>query len=389
MATGAYIGIGNTAHKIKKIYFGGNNVARKVKKAYIGINGVARLWYKLSAQIKYYGTMNMTEAKEAPGATSIGEYAVFNGGVDWSSGSASYRYTMEYFTASLTHGSLNNYSTGRANMASVTLGPYILFAGGYEESGATPTNLVDQYNYSLTKGFIFNHLAERKDSLAGTTVGAYAIFGGGRPYGGSYTSSTDAYNTELTKFSPTAFKNGARSSLAAATAGNIAIFAGGTGNGTNKIDAYDSSLTYIASSSSVTLSSSCYGMAGASLGNQALFLGGSNYLVNAIDESLTLKSGAVNIYSGTHCAATVVNGYAILAGGLDYYGAGTGYYRSQIYAFDDALTCTYIGSLSTGREYLAATSIGNYAFFGGGMVRYNVDYPDGQPYSTVDIISVI
>lgn len=45
MATGTYIGVGNTARKVKSIYVGVDGVARKVKKAYVGVNGVARLCY--------------------------------------------------------------------------------------------------------------------------------------------------------------------------------------------------------------------------------------------------------------------------------------------------------------------------------------------------------
>lgn len=44
MAKGAYLGISNTARKVKNIYVGVNGVARKIKKAYIGDeNGLARL----------------------------------------------------------------------------------------------------------------------------------------------------------------------------------------------------------------------------------------------------------------------------------------------------------------------------------------------------------
>ena len=45
MSKGAYIGVGNSAKKIKNIYIGVNGVAKKVKKAYIGVNNVAKLWW--------------------------------------------------------------------------------------------------------------------------------------------------------------------------------------------------------------------------------------------------------------------------------------------------------------------------------------------------------
>lgn len=45
MAKSEYIGINNTARKVKGIYVGVNGVARKVTKGYIGVGGVARLFY--------------------------------------------------------------------------------------------------------------------------------------------------------------------------------------------------------------------------------------------------------------------------------------------------------------------------------------------------------
>ena len=45
MAKTGYIGVDETARKIKSIYLGVNGVARKVKIAYVGVNGAARQWY--------------------------------------------------------------------------------------------------------------------------------------------------------------------------------------------------------------------------------------------------------------------------------------------------------------------------------------------------------
>ena len=45
MSKAAYMGVGGTARKVKKMYIGVNGVARKVKKAYIGVGGVAKLFY--------------------------------------------------------------------------------------------------------------------------------------------------------------------------------------------------------------------------------------------------------------------------------------------------------------------------------------------------------
>ena len=60
MARGAYIGVGGTAKKIKKIYFGVGGVAKKVKKAYIGVGGVAKLFW--AAPVTVVAGTNLTDA---------------------------------------------------------------------------------------------------------------------------------------------------------------------------------------------------------------------------------------------------------------------------------------------------------------------------------------
>ena len=50
-----YIGVGNTARKIKGLYVGVNGVARTVQKAYVGdASGKARLWYQRGKPLSNY-----------------------------------------------------------------------------------------------------------------------------------------------------------------------------------------------------------------------------------------------------------------------------------------------------------------------------------------------
>ena len=80
MAKGAYIGVSSVARKVKKMYIGVGGVARKVKKAYIGVNGVARLWWSGEQKLVYKGTATaLTYDVANPGASSIGNYALFVG----------------------------------------------------------------------------------------------------------------------------------------------------------------------------------------------------------------------------------------------------------------------------------------------------------------------
>ena len=64
MAKGAYLGINDTARKVKNIYVGVDGVARKIKKAYIGDeNGLARLCW--SAGIPFAsGTITTTSGSK-------------------------------------------------------------------------------------------------------------------------------------------------------------------------------------------------------------------------------------------------------------------------------------------------------------------------------------
>ena len=54
MAKGLHLGVGEKAHKVKKMYIGIAGKARKVKKAYIGVGGVARLFYSSGAESGVY-----------------------------------------------------------------------------------------------------------------------------------------------------------------------------------------------------------------------------------------------------------------------------------------------------------------------------------------------
>ena len=101
MSKGAYIGVGNSAKKIKNIYIGVNGVAKKVKKAYIGVNNVAKLWWssgatanlgypKIVQSLTPSGGGNNNENTKLDEFSSIGKYTLI--GMTLYAGTA-YRYT--------------------------------------------------------------------------------------------------------------------------------------------------------------------------------------------------------------------------------------------------------------------------------------------------------
>jgi len=83
MARGAYIGVGGTARKIKRIYVGVGGVARRVAAAYIGVGGVARLCHLVdnSTGAVVYSTVTMQSNFTVPiGVRSIAVTAIAGGG---------------------------------------------------------------------------------------------------------------------------------------------------------------------------------------------------------------------------------------------------------------------------------------------------------------------
>ena len=225
----------------------------------------------------------------------------------------------------LYYGTITALRKARYYLAATTLGDYALFGGGCNGSNNSDNvNTVDAYNTSLTRSTP-TPLSQARSSLAATTLGDYALFGGD--------SVVDAYNKSLTRSTPTALSQ-ARSSLAATTLGDYALFGGGDGmsysesmgsytNSFNTVDAYNTSLTR---STPTPLSQARSSLAATTLGDYALFGGGN--------------TGSTRI-GGT---------------------SGT----SVVDAYNKSLTRSTPTALSAYRLRLAATTLGDYALFGGG-----------------------
>lgn len=126
--------------------------------------------------------------------------------------------------------------------------------------------------------------------------------------------------------------------------------------------------------------------AATSVGGYALFGGGHRSdideikkIVTSYDESLT--RGAVDnlSISSTYLAATSVGDYALFGGGIYSFGDEYDHSAWQVTAYDSALTKSVPESLDGGRSRLAATSVGDYALFGGGCYD-----PNSETMDTVD-----
>ena len=218
---------------------------------------------------------SLREKKYSLTATTVGDHALFGGGFgNTSRGGRNYLSTVDAYNTSLTRTTATSLSAARYRMSATTVGNYALFAGGVSRSNSTDSyySTVDAYNTSLTRTTATD-LSEKKFYLSATTVGNYALFGGGCIGTYSSTSTVDAYDSFLTRTTATSL-NGVRDELGATTVGNYALFGGGLYRGhydVRTVEVYDSSLTR---TTATDLSHSRSSPEATTVGNYALFGGG-------------------------------------------------------------------------------------------------------------------
>ena len=98
--------------------------------------------------------------------------------------------------------------------------------------------------------------------------------------------------------------------------------------------------------------------------------GSTSDVVDAYNTSLTRSTPAKLSVARRFLAATTVGDYALFGGGSKL---------DVVDVYDAALTRTTTTGLSLGRERLSATTVGNYALFGGGTT--------GSESNRVDVYS--
>lgn len=176
----------------------------------------------------------------------------------------------------------------------------------------------------------------------------------------------------------------------ATTVGNYALFGSGNTNSgySSKVTAYDTNLTRITptelNQARERLAATTVAPTGGSSpqSGYALFGGGdqgwstNTSAVDAYDTSLT-RTTRTNLSQGrARLSATTVKNYALFGGGH----ANSGY-SSVVDAYDTSLTRTTPTALSQARGGITATTVGNYALFGGGY-ETDVYYSNVDAYST-------
>jgi hypothetical protein len=189
----------------------------------------------------------LLRAKFALAATSIGNHALFGGGLERYSSSAwnvAACINVDAYDTSLTRTMLTNLSEARCALAATSVGTYALFSGGaeYENVDEYFSN-VDAYDISLTKTNPTG-LSQARSALAATTISDYALFAGGQYDFGTDDNSAivDAYDTSLTRTTPTGLSQ-ARRTLTATSVGEYALFSGG--NDPSRSNCYSTVEAYI------------------------------------------------------------------------------------------------------------------------------------------------
>lgn len=305
---------------------------------------------KTNKQLTYYGTAtNLYSARDDLAATTVGDYAIFYGGVGSSSNSA-----IDAYNSSLTQ-SLSKAVGLKRVLAATTVANYAIFAGGYGVQGSEQDSCVI-YDNSLTQYTTAVSLSQARHALAGGTLNNLAYFGGGN-IGSGVVSRVDTLDTSLTRNIVASLTTG-RDYLSAATVGNYILFGAGS-NGSNNAaqgrDIYDIAGTHY---TTPTFNDS-YNGAATSIDEYAIF--GSSYYTTAIDSSLTRTT--LDAFERRYLTGAAIENYALFGGGSHKSSLTQ---ESIVDVYDSNLTHNLTTSLSVGRYKLAATTVGNYVLFGGG-----------------------
>lgn len=370
MAKRAYIGVDNVARKIKKGYIGVDGVARKIKKAYIGIGGVARPCWSSGVLERYGNITPLSDTVYHLGAASVGNYALFAGGITYADGTKS---QVDAYSKSLTRTSPSDgLSRARSHIVGGSVGNYALLAGGVF-GNASSTTTVEAYDVNLTKT-VPEALSYARKWHSSARAGNYLVI-----HGGANATVADGYDNSLSRYTievPSNYKKVEYCS--SASIGNYALFGGGRviGTSTNIVVAFDSSLTY---SLPEGLLGARYLHFATSVNDYALFAGGEYYLgtsgsiyaddlISVYDESLT-RTNSIKLKSARRSAEAVsMEGYALFAGGYGILSSGGYSEMTDVDAFDKSLTAVTVAPLAQCRVDAAATSVGDYALIGGGWV---------------------
>jgi hypothetical protein len=158
---------------------------------------------------------------------AAGNKIVFAGGATYDNNSSvGYSGVVDIYNISMGTWTTAQLSYARADIAAISCGNKIFFAGGNRwgavDEGFTNVDIYD----AGTNTWTLQHLSKGRGSIATATVGSKVFFAGGTPDWWQGSSRVDIYDT-ATKGWSTAELNVARMNMSAVTVGNKVYFAGG------------------------------------------------------------------------------------------------------------------------------------------------------------------
>lgn len=272
--------------------------------------------------------------------------------------------------------STESLSVSRTNVATVTAGDLVLFAGG--RIGSAVQDVLDIYDAS-TGTWTATTLPAPRANLAATTMGDLVFFAGGVGPGFTVSDAVDILDTQNMTWSSATLSQ-ARAIVGMTTVGNKVLVAGGGGIGwvSDVVDVYDASLGApndpLAWSVGTQLSTPRSHTSAVMVGDRAIFAGGAGAsgtpfaTVDIYDDlSQTWSTATLSVARLVGNASTVVGDRAYFAGG--HFSASGGPNMSDAldvyHAQGDHWTSTVLPSGPRG--YVGVTAVGNTVIFGGGV----------------------
>ena len=315
-----------------------------------------------------WSTATLSEARGALAVTTVGDKAMFAGGIS--------SFVVAHDVVDIYDDSTGTWSTAtlseaRWGVAATTVGTKAMFAGG--GGGGVDFDVIDIYD-DATGMWSTATLSEARYLLAATTVGTKAMFVGGNRSSPGSSDVVDIYDDSLglPPSDPAAWSTAAlsqaRSKLAATTVGTKAMFAGGNESSWFPVyavvDIYDNATGIW---STTALSEARSGLAATTVGTKAVFGGGSLALATTVvdiyDDSLGTWSTASLSQEFCQPVATTVGTKAIFG--------GAGCFPSYIVDIYDDTTGTWsTDTLVEAWPWAAATTVGTKALIGGGFWSY-------------------
>lgn len=357
MAKGAFVGVDGRARKIKKIYVGITEKARSVSKAYVGINGKARLFYLKNVPSSLELVKSIARGKKnqiyGQGGASNLQYAIFSGGTVYQYGAQN--STAAYDSSMVEHNA-SNIEKATAYLKGASTDDFAFMAGGED------SNAVCAFSQDLSRTRCPNLKVNTASHASGSFPG-HVIFAGGYD-GGSPLKYTYAYATNLTSVGINMISS-ARRNLGSVSTGEKVIFAGGLGTvsgkpnqATDTVDWYNPALVLARGNSLSTKAKFCYG---AMAGSGYSVFGTETETVTCFTPSLSRVLVAPQAIRRAFVVSVSLDGLAIFAGSSNL----------EIYNENLVLSHQKVDTNNMIGRDIAATTLGNLAFYSGGNLAGN------------------